>query len=166
VATSMLKSELYGWLKLERPTEESGDPFPPGYCHIPQMDEEFFKQLTAEQLMTRIVKGYRKSEWEKIRERNEALDCRIYARAAAAQFGIDRFNQHHWQNLTSQVERRNEHSEIQPETLPISPEGQKLQTPPPSDPRHPRSGVIGGLQLPRRSSSWLGDRTKNWWDRY
>ena len=34
VATGMLKSELYGWLKLDRPTEESGEPFPPGYCHL------------------------------------------------------------------------------------------------------------------------------------
>ncbi len=103
VATGMLKSELYGWLKLERPSEESGEPFPPGYAHFPQMPEEFFRQLTAEQLIPRIVKGYRKLEWVKTRERNESLDCRIYSRAAAAQFGMDRFAERHWAALEAQI---------------------------------------------------------------
>lgn len=103
VATSMLKSEFYGWLKLERPTVESGEPFPPGFCHYPQMPEEFFKQLTAEQLIPRLVKGYRRMEWVKTRERNEGLDTRIYARAAASQFGIDRFNERHWKALEAQL---------------------------------------------------------------
>ena len=53
----MIKEELYRWLKLERPTAESGEPNPPGYCHFPQYGEEYFKQLTAEQLVTRVVKG-------------------------------------------------------------------------------------------------------------
>ena len=29
--------------------------------------------------------------------RNEALDCRVYARAAASRVGIDRFQEKHWQ---------------------------------------------------------------------
>jgi phage terminase large subunit GpA-like protein len=103
VATGMLKSELYGWLKLERPTEESGEPYPPGYCHFCQMPEEFFKQLTAEQLVPKVVKGYRRLEWVKTRERNESLDTRVYARAAAAQYGIDRFTERHWQALEEQI---------------------------------------------------------------
>jgi phage terminase large subunit GpA-like protein len=106
VATGMLKSELYGWLKLERPTEESGDTFPSGYCHICQMPEEFFKQLTAEQLVPKIVKGYRRLEWVKVRERNEALDTRVYARAAAAQYGLDRLNERHWKALEEQIAPR------------------------------------------------------------
>ena len=35
VGSSFLKAETYGWLKLDRPTEESGDPFPAGYVHLP-----------------------------------------------------------------------------------------------------------------------------------
>jgi phage terminase large subunit GpA-like protein len=55
----------------------------PGYCHFRDTyDDEYFKQLTAEQLVTRFNKGYRKREWKKIRPRNEALDCRVYALAA------------------------------------------------------------------------------------
>ncbi len=96
VATALLKSELYGWLRLERPTDESGEPHPPGYCHVPMLNEEFFRQLTAEHLVSREVKGYSKTEWVKIRERNEALDTRIYARAAASICGIDRFNESNW----------------------------------------------------------------------
>ena len=43
VNVSALKSELYGWLKLDMPTAESGEPFPPGFCHFPQLGEEFFR---------------------------------------------------------------------------------------------------------------------------
>jgi phage terminase large subunit GpA-like protein len=88
------QGELYRWLKLEWPTDEAleeGANYPPGVCHFPQYGEEYFKQLTAERLVTRIVKGFRRGSWEKEPgRRNEALDCRAYARAAAAIFGLDR----------------------------------------------------------------------------
>jgi phage terminase large subunit GpA-like protein len=100
---AMIKEELYRWLHLDRPTEESGTPYPPGYCHFPKYGEEYFKQLTAEQLVTRTVKGYRRPEWQKTRERNEALDCRVYARAAAAVYGMDRFTDASWQALEQHV---------------------------------------------------------------
>jgi phage terminase large subunit GpA-like protein len=100
---SMIKEELYRWLCLDRPTEESGDPYPPGYCHFPKYGEEYFKQLTAEQLVTRIVKGYRRPEWQKTRDRNEAIDARTYARAAAAVYGIDRFTDAVWQTLEGRL---------------------------------------------------------------
>lgn len=56
----------------------------PGYCHFPaDRDEEWFKQITAEKLTTRYVKGQAVREWRKPdRARNEALDCRNYAYAA------------------------------------------------------------------------------------
>jgi phage terminase large subunit GpA-like protein len=100
------KQELYRWLKLDRPTQESGAPYPPGYCHFPQYGEEYFKQLTAEQLVTRIVKGYRRPEWRKTRDRNEALDVRSYSRAAAAVYGMDRFTDTHWQTLEDHIRRQ------------------------------------------------------------
>ncbi|OQB90529.1 MAG: Phage terminase large subunit (GpA) [Verrucomicrobia bacterium ADurb.Bin122] len=125
VATGMLKSELYGWLKLERPTEES-KPYPPGYCHFPQLPEEFFKQLTAEQLVPKVVKGYRKLEWVKTRERNEALDTYVLCRAAATQYGMDRFGERHWKALEEQigsasrepVEQSDPPAQPKPRTLP------------------------------------------------
>ena len=99
VNSGMAKEELYRWLRLDRPTDEDvekGVPFPPGYCHFPRYGEEYFKQITAEQLVTKIVKGYRRHQWQKMRERNEALDCRVYARAAASRVGIDRYQEKHW----------------------------------------------------------------------
>src|ERR1017187_4347712 len=59
----------------------------PSYCHVPKYSEEYFKQIPAEQLATKLVKGYRRHAWQKMRERNEALDCRVYARAAAERIG-------------------------------------------------------------------------------
>ena len=99
----MIKEELYRWLRLDRPTEESGESYPPGYCHFPKYGEEYFQQLTAEQLVTRIVKGYRRPEWQKTRDRNEALDARTYARAAAAVYGMNRFNDAAWARLEGRM---------------------------------------------------------------
>jgi hypothetical protein len=59
VGTPVAKGELYRWLKLEWPTDEAlaeGASYPPGACHFPQYGEDYFKQLTAERLVTRIVR--------------------------------------------------------------------------------------------------------------
>jgi phage terminase large subunit GpA-like protein len=90
VGVDVAKSELYGWLQMPR---GDGDP-PPGWCHFPQdYDEEFFKQLTAEHLVPVVNRrtNRRTSEWQVIPNReNHVLDCRVYARVAAAVLGIDR----------------------------------------------------------------------------
>lgn len=56
----------------------------PGYCHFPEgRDIDYFRQLTAEKMVTKYVKGFPKREWHKQEgRRNEALDCRVYAFAA------------------------------------------------------------------------------------
>lgn len=57
----------------------------PGYCHFShdELDEDGAKQLTAEKLVLRYVKGQPIREWHKPdRARNEQLDCRVYALAA------------------------------------------------------------------------------------
>jgi len=87
VGVSVLKSELYGWLRLDN----IGDKTPAGYCHFPQYAEEYFRGITAEQLEYKIIRGFRKYQWVKKYERNEPLDLRIYARAAASVVGLDRF---------------------------------------------------------------------------
>ena len=102
VGSSYLKGETYGWLKLDRPTKESGEEFPAGYVHLPvhAAGEEFCKQLTAEQLVIRAGRnGFRKMEWVKTRERNEALDCRVYARAATAAMGMDGWGEGRWDRM-------------------------------------------------------------------
>jgi phage terminase large subunit GpA-like protein len=118
VGTPVAKGELYRWLKLEWPTEEAldaGASFPPGACHFPQYGEEYFKQLTAERLVTRIVKGFPRGSWEKEPgRRNEALDCRVYARAAAAIYGLDRFKERHWQRMEEALARTLERDDDEP----------------------------------------------------
>ena len=63
----------------------------PKSCHFPDdRDAEYFAQLTAEKLMTKYHRGKLTREWIKTRERNEALDCRVYAYAALMLYGIDK----------------------------------------------------------------------------
>ncbi len=118
VGTPVAKGELYRWLKLEWPTEEAleiGASYPPGACHFPQYGEEYFKQLTAERLVTRIVKGFPRASWEKEPgRRNEALDCRVYARAAAAIYGLDRFDERHWRRMEEALARTAERDDDEP----------------------------------------------------
>lgn len=97
VGVSVIKSELYSWLTLDGAGDDGK--FLPGFCHYPQYDEEFFKSLCSEQLMKRVVNSRTVFRWTKIHERNEALDCRVYNRAAAAMFGIDRFKSTDWDML-------------------------------------------------------------------
>lgn len=59
----------------------------PGFVHFPRQEErgfteEFFQQLTSEVFEQRLEKGIVKRGWKKLRERNEALDCAVYATAA------------------------------------------------------------------------------------
>lgn len=108
VATPLLKSELYGWLNLAPPTDEqldAGVKYPSGYAHIPAYDYDFFKQITAESIITRYKQGYPVQEWQKkAGARNEALDCRVYARAAAYVLGLDKFRDQHWQEMERRVQ--------------------------------------------------------------
>ena len=108
MATSTFKAETYRFLRQERPTAEeiaAGASFPAGTVHLPNWaDGEWLKQLTAEQLVTvRNKRGFSKLEWQKLRERNEALDCRVYARAAAWIVGADRWSEARWQELERQL---------------------------------------------------------------
>jgi phage terminase large subunit GpA-like protein len=66
------------------------DPEMPGFCAFPgDRKDEYFMGLTAEKLMTRFVKGFKKSEWVKVRPRNEPFDLRVYATAALEMLHID-----------------------------------------------------------------------------
>ena len=108
VATSTFKAETYRFLRQDRPTPEeitTGAAFPAGTVHLPSWaDSEWLKQLTAEQLVTvKNKRGFAKLEWQKLRERNEALDCRVYARAAAWIAGADRWSEARWQELERQL---------------------------------------------------------------
>lgn len=108
VVSSIAKIELYANLRKTIVVDDDGVvSFPASYVHLPKVDAEYVQQLCAEQLITRKDRnGYQKREWQKTRERNEALDCYVYARAAAAMAGLDRFEERHWQQLEQQLVRK------------------------------------------------------------
>jgi phage terminase large subunit GpA-like protein len=76
VGTSAAKDAISGFIRLSDPG--------PGCMHFPVgRDLEYFEQLTAERKVTKYVHGFAKREWRKQDgQRNEALDCRVYAYAA------------------------------------------------------------------------------------
>lgn len=63
----------------------------PGYMHFPSdRDETWFRQLTAEQRVTRYRDGVPYSHFENpSKARNEALDCRVYALAALQTLAVN-----------------------------------------------------------------------------
>jgi phage terminase large subunit GpA-like protein len=106
VAVGIAKLEFYNNLRKAADVLEDGVTlrYPTGFVHLPQVDAEFVQQLCAEQLVTRRDRnGYPVREWQKMRERNEALDCYVYARAAASAAGLDRFEERHWRELERQI---------------------------------------------------------------
>lgn len=147
VGTSVTKSETYGWLKLDQPTRESGDPYPPGYVHLSRhwCDEEGCKQLVAEQLVTKLVKGYQRRQWQKIRDRNERLDCRVYARAAAASLGLDRGYAERLAAQLAKAKANDDETDGEP-AIAAAVDGVSAPKPPERAKR----------RRPRRQSSWVG----------
>lgn len=84
VGDDQAKTLIYARLKLI----EHG----PGYIHFPNQpgfDDEYFAQLTAEKLVTKMRGTRPVAEWVQTRPRNEALDCFKYALAALRLSGID-----------------------------------------------------------------------------
>lgn len=77
VGVDAVKDAVYARLKLTGPG--------PGAIHFPRrLDVDYFRQLTAERVVTRFEKGQPIRSWQPKRdgERNEALDTFVYAHAA------------------------------------------------------------------------------------
>jgi phage terminase large subunit GpA-like protein len=102
IGVDILKTEIYGALNLALGPD--GDE-PAMYCRFPSdYDISYFKMLTAERLVARKnPRGFTAYSWEKQQERNEALDCRAYARAAAAIVGVDRWEPANWKAAAAAV---------------------------------------------------------------
>ncbi|HYX35736.1 MAG TPA: terminase gpA endonuclease subunit, partial [Oligoflexus sp.] len=107
VGTHVIKSELFGWLRLH---PNSDGAYPPGYCHFPiGHSQEYFMELTAEEIDVETdSKGRDKLVFRKTRKRNEALDCRVYARAMAYMEGLDAMTETQWNVRDALFEGENE----------------------------------------------------------
>lgn len=156
VSVSVWKADLYRRLWLGR-----GDAaeFPPGWVHLPAgIEVEWVKGLVSEELRSvRTRLGVTRQEWAKVRERNEALDCAVYARAALWLAGADRYGVRFWAKLrrdwsNSAISGQISHSEI-----PLAAPRDRTYTndPPQIPPPHVAVGAAkpGGWIRPR--GGWL-----------
>jgi phage terminase large subunit GpA-like protein len=100
IGTDTAKQNIYGALRNTEPG--------PGYVWLSKhLPGEVFEQITSERLVTRYVKGRPRLEWVKpAGRRNEALDCAVYALAAAHYAGLDRWRDAEWARWESRVQSR------------------------------------------------------------
>lgn len=97
VGSSLIKEYIYSNLRLNAPVD--GESYPNHYMHFNEQDSEFFKQLTAEAFIFKK----NKYEWVKTRERNEQLDMKVYAQAAAYMYGLSIFSNAQWDLLEQRL---------------------------------------------------------------
>ena len=82
IGVDTVKEMLFARMRIKEPGA--------GYMHFCDgLEDEYFRQLTAEKIVTRYHKGFKKRVFEKTRPRNEALDCMVYAYAALNIIGIN-----------------------------------------------------------------------------
>lgn len=115
IGVDSAKDEIYGRLRNPEPG--------PGYVHLSKhLPADVFEQLTAERLVTRYVKGHARLEWIKPPgKRNEALDCAVYALAAAHWLGMERWREGDWAKWQGRVEERTLFDEPAPPPEPAAP---------------------------------------------
>ncbi len=100
VGVSALKIELYSRLRFRPEGEGDALVFPPGYCHFPEYPQDFFQQLTVENLTWEKKGGVKRAIWSKPAGRaNEALDLSVGNRAVHLITGIDRLSEKEWDDL-------------------------------------------------------------------
>jgi phage terminase large subunit GpA-like protein len=100
LGTDTIKTTLFGRLR----HNEAG-----GSLNFGQAaDEEYFRQLTAERQALRYHRGFPIREWvKKSGDRNEALDCAVYAYAAMLIFSRKMNRATMWEQLGEQLDSGN-----------------------------------------------------------
>lgn len=108
--TDHIKNRIFRWLELPLPSvdEETGEVAEPldGWCEWPQYGEQYFRGLCSEE---RVLKNG-KWRWRKTFERNEPLDCRVYAQGAAMILGLERWDEARWQEKLDEMKAKKGHS--------------------------------------------------------
>jgi phage terminase large subunit GpA-like protein len=142
VGTHAAKQLIYARLNIDVPGK--------GYVHTTRaLPEDFWDQLIAERLVTKFIRGYPTLEWNIAKgKRNEALDCAVYAYAAAIQLGLLRVRPIDWKRLrekmtvgrSPQPVRDSAEDESQPEPTPPEPPRPALRAPMHQHPGFARGG--------------------------
>lgn len=151
VGTNEAKAVIYSRLKIDEPG--------PRYMHFPirdGYDEEYFSQLVAEKAELRYREGHQYRVWVKCRERNEALDIRVYSLAA-----MELLNPN-WKVLAA---KRLANPEVEGKALgqliqPKASEEPKPTLPPIEKPK--LRPPIRRPMRPPRPSSWLNSWRNSW----
>jgi phage terminase large subunit GpA-like protein len=122
IGGSKAKEWLYQKLGLPMPTE--GEEFPAGFVHLStRVSSEELKQLTGEELRSGKDRyGRLRSEWHiKPGHENHALDCWVYAYAAAIDWGLWRHSDYTWDLLDRNRKREPKKSTPEPVVMPDPP---------------------------------------------
>lgn len=101
IGTWALKATHYSMLRIERAKDSAV--YPDGYCHHGAwLDEVYFKQLTAEQLVETKVRGHVTGRrWEPGGNPNHFLDCRVGNLALAEYLGMSSTTPEQWAKLAA-----------------------------------------------------------------
>jgi len=145
IGTSTIKQSLYAWLRITTP----------GPHHVHFSDElppEFYDQLTSEKLQTRYRFGHPFREWHLPGgRRNEALDCFVYAYAAACRMQLHLFRPAQWdarrKELASLARAGGKPAQDQSHAATDPPAAVPVPPPPPPQPaqgRNPFDRLPGG----------------------
>ena len=159
VSVSTWKADLYRRLWLGRgEADADAGTFPPGWVHLPAgIETEWVKQLVAEQLRTtKDKRGFARQEWAKLRDRNEALDCAVLARAALWLLGADRYGDQFWARLRAVAV--DAPMLVQPAAPSAAPVGAVTTEPPAAAEMAVTAPAPSNADIPIRPGSWLGPR--------
>jgi len=145
VGVNHIKTETYGFFR--QTIDPETNVVPEGYCYFPKREPHYFRGITAEavQILRDKKSGFLKYQWVKKYERNEPLDCRVYARAAAAIVGIDNWKPDRWQR---EGQLNLSHAEIKP---------QAEETATPQVPIKQVVKKINKPKQPKKKSSYWGN---------
>lgn len=102
LSTWTLKRELYKWVSRDAP--DPGGPEPYGWCHWPVSEEHYGARYFTE--LTSNVYRQKNHKWTFDLPpgcRDEALDCRLLARAGAMAYGVEDFTERDWQRIEARL---------------------------------------------------------------
>lgn len=155
VGTNMAKDLLYGRLQVETPGR--------GYVHLAaNMPDEWFKQFSAEARAVRRTATGSRSLWVKLRSRNEALDCCVYAIWLEEHLELARKTDSWWQRLADKLgiaEEEPPPSQEEETTTTPAKAGVSTSTPAPAPKKAPaQAPAVRRPAVRRVSSSYLRGR--------
>ena len=105
IGVSTLKSEVYSNLVKQELIQDGEIIETPNILYFPDdYDEEYYRQLVSEEY-TPATKSNKKGAWKKTRDRNEVLDCTVYALAMWYKLDMHRWGVREYDLLEAQLQK-------------------------------------------------------------